>query len=674
MRQDITENAGRAHRAGAIRFSWVHLLLALGMASEATANDAPLAHSLFQSRAVLQRDAPIVVWGKATPSEQVTIAIANASQTVRADAEGRWTATLPAMAAGGPYSLSVQGSSGASQKMEDVLIGDVWLCSGQSNMVLPVHRALDSRAEIAGFSNDAIRMLTVPLSSHAQPRADFAGAVQWQKASPATVPDFSAACLYFARELQKTIRVPMGLIAAAWGGSKIESWMSADALGAAGAYDAGLKILALSAEDPLEAYARWGSVWESWWQKRFGSDSQPWSERAAGEWRPAPRGLGRWENWGEPRLANYNGMLWYRTRVKVSAGQAAQASTLSLGIVDEVDQSWINGKPIGAGVRSRVGRRSDALTGPGPERTYRLPPGSLRAGENVIVVNVLDTYASGGLQGPADNRALRFEDGQTVLLDGEWHYQFPPSAVGPPPRAPWEALAGLGVIHNGMIAPLGHLKLRGVAWYQGESNVDEASRYQDLLTRFMADWRRRFGDDLPFLIVQLANYGSPPTAPGESAWADLREAQRLAVARDTRAGLVVTIDLGERYDIHPANKQDVGRRLARAARRVVYGESIAPSGPRPVAARRESSSFVVDFTDFEKQLVAYGADGPIGFELCAVAAPCRYAHAEIKDGRVWLNAEISAPAKVRYCWADSPVCTLYDGAHLPAGPFEIEVQ
>jgi sialate O-acetylesterase len=641
---------------------------------EAVAGDAPLAHSVFQSRAVLQRDTPIVVWGNAAPAENVSVSIAGAVQTVRADAAGRWAATLPAMAAGGPYSVNVQGSSGASQKMDDVLIGDVWLCSGQSNMVLPVHRALDSRSEIAASSNDSIRMLTVPQSSALQPRGDFAASVQWQKASPATVPEFSAACLYFARELQKSVKVPMGLIAAAWGGSKIESWMSRDALSAVRAYDTGLEILALYAEDPLLAYARWGSVWESWWRERYGADSQPWSENASGEWRTAPRGLGRWESWGVPELAAYNGMLWYRTRVTLSTDQAAQAATLSLGIVDEVDQTWINGKPIGAGKRRAAGRRNDALTGPGPERTYRLPAGSLRSGENVIVINVLDTYASGGLQGPPENRWLRFADGQALPLDGEWRYQIPASAAGAAPRAPWEPVAGLGVIHNGMIAPLGNLKLRGVAWYQGESNADEPSRYQDLLIRYMADGRKRFGADLPFLIVQLANYGPPPTAPAQSGWAELREAQRLAVSRDPRAGLVVAIDLGERYDIHPANKQDVGRRLARAARRVVYGESIAPSGPRPLAARREGSAVVVAFADVDKRLIAYGAEGPIGFELCGAAAPCRYARAEIKGDQVWLTAEISAPDTVRYCWADSPVCTLYDGAHLPAGPFEIKVQ
>jgi sialate O-acetylesterase len=227
-----------------------------------------------------------------------------------------------------------------------------------------------------------------------------------------------------------------------------------------------------------------------------------------------------------------------------------------------------------------------------------------------------------------------------------------------------------------MIAPLGAFGLRGVAWYQGESNTDEANRYQQLLARFMADWRAKFGAELPFLIVQLANYGAPPTAPGESGWAALREAQRTAVARDAHAGLAVTIDIGDRYDIHPANKQEVGRRLARAARRVVYGESLPPSGPVPVAAKREGVEVAVTFRDATEGLAAYSANGPIGFELCGAAAgSCRYVAARIDGERVLLAAgDTLAATKVRYCWADSPVCTLYDGARLPAVPFEIEVQ
>jgi sialate O-acetylesterase len=231
-----------------------------------------------------------------------------------------------------------------------------------------------------------------------------------------------------------------------------------------------------------------------------------------------------------------------------------------------------------------------------------------------------------------------------------------------------------------MIAPLGRYGLRGALWYQGESNTFEAGAYRDLLRILRRDWRSRFGADLPLLVVQLAAYGDAPTKPVESDWAELREVQRQVATEEPRSAIAVTIDIGDRYDLHPPNKQELGRRLARAARRVVYGEQLPPSGPVPVAARRlgevgRSDAVVVAFGDVTDGLVAYGADGPIGFELCGQkTGSCRYADAEIRGNEVILRAPVAQPTRVRYGWADSPVVTLFDGARMPAGPFEIHIQ
>jgi sialate O-acetylesterase len=219
--------------------------------------------------------------------------------------------------------------------------------------------------------------------------------------------------------------------------------------------------------------------------------------------------------------------------------------------------------------------------------------------------------------------------------------------------------------------------VRGIIWYQGESNADDAPHYKALLQGLIADWRSQFGNDLPVLVVQLANYGPAATAPAASDWATLREAQRLAVAQDAHAALAVAIDIGERTDIHPANKQELGRRLARAARHVVYGESIAPSGPVPLMARRDGQNVVVSFKDIGGgSLVAYGAYRPVGFELCgADQGSCRFVEATLQPDRVVLEPVRAAPAptRVRFCWGDSPVCTLYDKSGLPAGPFEMPI-
>ena len=361
-----------------------------------------------------------------------------------------------------------------------------------------------------------------------------------------------------------------------------------------------------------------------------------------------------------PELASFNGMVWYRTNVVLTAEQAAHGATLSLGTIDEIDMTWVNGKVVGG------------TSGAGARRSYTLPPGTLRAGANVIVVNALDTYATGGIYGPAQDRTLRLESGVTHALRN-WRFRIAPG-VGSPPRMPWEATGGLTVIHNGMIAPIGPFNLRGVVWYQGESNTGDPEAYLRLLAGLMSDWRSKFGADLPFLIVQLAGYGAPATAPLNSGTARLREAQRQAVLNDRHAGLAVTIDIGDRYDIHPANKQELGRRLARAARRVVYAEAISPSGPVAGSAKQEGADVVVSFNDVDGQLVAYSAAAPTGFELCgAEQSTCRFVSARLVANEVHLTVPPgTTPTRVRYCWADSPVCNLYDRSGLPAGPFEIE--
>nr|WP_238319442.1 sialate O-acetylesterase [Xanthomonas maliensis] len=620
-----------------------------------------LLHGVFQDHLVLQRDAPIPVWGQAQPEARLTVRLDNAQVQVRADRQGAWSARLPAHPAGGPYTLQVQAAGGGQQQVQDVLVGDVWLCSGQSNMELPVNRTLDARSEIADADHPTIRMFKVPAQSSPTPQRGFGGPTHWQLTTPESVRDFSAACYYFARELQKTVNVPMGLIDASWGGSQMQAWIGERALRAGSDAGPALDVLARYAVDPVAAAPRWGALWERWWNAH--GEGQPWQPDAPGAWQLAPPALGAWDDWGVPQLVGFNGMVWYRTSVTLSAAQAAQAAELLLGPVDEMDQTWVNGQPVGSSYGADQPRR------------YALPPGHLHAGRNSIVINVLNTYRRGGLLGEADSRALRLADGTTVALDQPWQYRIVPQQIGMPPRAPWSSAAGLTTLYNGMIVPLGQLGLRGVLWYQGESNAGDAAHYPALLDAWQRDWRQRFGAQLPLLVVQLANYGMPPTQPSESGWAQLREAQRRFVASDPHAGLAVAIDIGDRYDIHPANKQELGRRLARAARHVVYGEAIAASGPVPRSVQRDGAQLRIDFDDVQTALVSYGADAPIGFEVCGRSAgSCRYASASVRGNSVVLPiADGSEAARVRYCWADSPVCTLYDRSGLPAGPFELSV-
>ncbi|HEX7803220.1 MAG TPA: sialate O-acetylesterase [Pseudoxanthomonas sp.] len=626
--------------------------------------DGDLLSAMFQDHAVLQRDRPIRIWGSTQGHRRVQVELGGLRADTRASAMGRWEVSLPGLPAGGPHSLRVSDGVRA-QSVDDLLVGDVWLCSGQSNMELPVWRALDAGSELSNPSAPTIRLLTIPQVASAVALDSFEKQTHWQQVDAGTLRDFSAACFFFARELQKTIDVPMGLINASWGGSRIEAWIGADALRSDQGFAETLEVLALYGKDPLAAAKRWGEVWGRWWQQRAGTPAgdRPWDggNASTAQWHSAPGQLGPWEHWNEPALADFNGMIWFRTGVELSAEQARQGAVLELGALDETDITWVNGQAIGS------------QYDPGTPRRYALPMGLLREGENKVVINVLDTYREGGMGAPASAYRFVFADGSSAPLD-RWQYQVASDGPGPP-NAPWQSAGGVSTLYNGMIAPIGRYGLRGMLWYQGESNTGQPQEYAALLDRLRAGWRSRFGKEQAFLIVQLAGYGAPPLQPGESGWAGVREAQRKVAKGDRHTGLAVALDLGDRYDIHPANKQEVGRRLARAARQVVFGQALSASGPVVVSASRQGDAIVVGFKDIGEGLVAYGAEEPVGFELCGeTIGTCHYATARIRGQQVVLHSPSAAQAKrVRYGWADNPVITLFDREGLPVGPFELAI-
>jgi sialate O-acetylesterase len=621
----------------------------------------PLLHEIFQDHAVLQRDQPIKVWGESSAGDRLSLSIDGKTVEARADAAGHWHALIPAMGAGGPYVLSVRTKSGASQTIGDILVGDVFLCSGQSNMELPVTRSLNSAREIAASKNDLIRVLSVAHTTSPKPLAHFQTPVAWAAAGPESIGDFSAACYYFARELQKSVSVPLGLIHSSWGGSRIEPWISEHGLRKMDGFGPDLDLLQVYARDPKAGDARLGELWESWWHEH--ASSTPWTESGA-DWREVPLPMRNWKTWGVPELAKHDGMVWFRRNVTLTTAQATGTATLMLGGIDKVDETWVNGKPVGNSF------------GYGTERPYELPAGALRAGDNSIVVNVSSNCCAAGMYGPPDHMMLRLGTGEAVPLGGQWRYQFVPESMGFPPRIPWQSVGGLTSIYNAMIAPLGSYGLRGVLWYQGESNAGEAAQYQALLAALMGDWRRQFGADLPYLIVELPNFGANAAAPTASDWASLREAQRRAVLNEAGAALAVTIDVGEARELHPPDKQSVGARLARAARHLIYGESVTASGPVPRSATRDGTGVVVNFEAVEGALVAYSSNRAAAFELCAAEqSSCRFVDATLQPERIVLDASgIKSPTRVRFCWGDAPICNLYDQSGLPAGPFEIAIQ
>ncbi|MET0308201.1 MAG: sialate O-acetylesterase [Sphingomonas sp.] len=622
---------------------------------------SPSLEGAIGDHAVLQRGQPIRLAGTAAPGEVVTITLAGETGSAKADAQGRFSLRLDALQAGGPYKLVVAAASGLVT-YRDILIGDVYLCSGQSNMEMPVERSQDS-GQIFSSADDQLRLLTVPKAVAYAPETHFSQALGWVHAGPATTGSFSAACFYMAQELRKTAKVPIGAIHSSWGGSRVSAWMDEPGLRAA---DMGSDVdtLRLYARDTLAATRAASAVWEAWWRKQSGDrpSEEPWNRNDGLAWKPVPR-IGYFGSWGVPELAPYVGMLWFRKEITLTPEQAAQQAILSLGPIDDADRTWINGKPVGGS--------SNAAT----PRSYIVPKGTLVAGRNIVFINDDNVYADGGMGGPADALRLDFSDGSSVPLGEGWQYAFAGKPKTNAPRAPWDDINGAGTLYNAMIAPLGPIGLAGVAWYQGESDTDLPG-YDRRLAAMMRDWRRQFGiAGLPFAIVQLSAYGEPAAAPGESGWAGLRNTQYRVAAADHNAAAVVTLDLGDPLDIHPGEKHEVGRRLARAMRSLVYKEAVPASGPVPLSARRNADGTVsVKFAGVTGTLLARGSDRAIGFELCA-AGPrsCRYVLGKPQGDEVVLAGDGNPATRIRYAWADAPAVNLFDKAGLPAGTFELDI-
>lgn len=636
-------------------------LVAICLAMPAMAQ--PLLDPVFGDNAVLQRDQPIHVHGRTAPGERVLGRLGDTTSRAMADRDGRFELVFPAMAAGGPHRLTVTGASGTAQAA-GVLIGDVFLCSGQSNMEMVVSRAQDADNQIAASGDPLLRLFTIGRQTALQPLRDLDKVSGWQASSPASVAGFSAACFYMAQDLRRSARVPIGAIHSSWGGSRISAWMSDEALSASGmGADAGLRRL--YARNPEAASAQAGRIWEAWWRAATGDapGREPWQPDAGLAWQPVPQ-IAYWEDWGNPQLAQFNGTVWFRKIVNLTQAQAQLTSTLSIGPVDDADQTWVNGQPVGSGGN------------PGKPRNYSLPAGTLREGRNVIIVNANDSYGKGGMPGPGSIMQIGFADGSIVPLGTGWDYAVETRRLTRPPRAPWEDTAGAGTIHNAMIAPLGRIGLRGIAWYQGESDVGLPG-YADRLAAMMAGWRQQFGHArLPFAIVQLAGFGAPSTSPGESGWAALREEQRRAVLADGgRSALALAIDLGDPVDIHPGQKREVGRRLSRAMQTIAYGADHPASGPIiDHAARTADGHVLLTFAGVTGSLEARNSAVAIGFELCGTqGGSCRYAIGQVSGRTVLLPADGQAVARIRYAWSDSPVVNLFDAAGLPAAPFEITV-
>ncbi len=635
--------------------------------------------ALFSEHVVLQQGRPLPVWGWDAPGQRLSVrlrapgaagelAVASGS----ADASGRFLLELPALGDGGPYELVVEGSR--QLLVRDVWIGEVWLASGQSNMEWKVGLADNAPAEIAQARWPRIRMFKVAPRAMLEPQSDTSG--EWAVCSPETVADFSAVGYFFARALHEARAVAIGIIDSTWGGTCIEAWTSQEALAPVLPELPALRaqLRAELAELP-RLQREYEQAFLSWQRQALPGDdgnqglARGWArpDLDVSGWPELPL-PGYWQTHG----LSFNGVVWFRRDVDIPASFGGQELVLSLGAIDDFDDTYFDGEAVGRTPPGTQGAHQLS-------RRYRLAAGKVKPGRRTLAVRVFDHFGNGGFAGPTAELYLARADGagERIALAGSWRYQVereiplvPMSVFQSAPPVP----LGLA-LHNapaslfhGMVAPLVPYALRGMLWYQGESNAPRAAQYRALQVALIRDWRARFGQgQLPFYLVQLANY----RAAGD--WPFLREAQAQATSEPGTA-LAVSIDVGDPLDIHPRNKQEVGRRLSLLARACTYGErELCAAGPRVQGVTILGPQVRVHFAEARGLRTRDG--GPVrGFELSSAAsdgeAPFVAVSGQIVGEEVWLEAPAgSAPRVLRYAFADDPDANLENGAGLPAEPF-----
>jgi sialate O-acetylesterase len=632
--------------------------------------------ALVGSGMVLQRDAKIRIWGWADPREEVRIDFQGKHVKVSADQTGRWSTSLGPYPAGGPYDMTVAGRN--SLTLQDILVGDVWLASGQSNMEWPikgVRGEIDNAdVEIAGANFPRIRLFRVEQKTAPKPESQTASKA-WHAVTPDRVADFSAVAYLFGRELHQRYHVPIGLIQAAWGGTAAEAWMSESALRGFPDFQEPIKALASASASGRAEHELYAQQKADWYRNHALDDRG----RAAGidVWAAPDFDASRWPTLALPRrrvdcgedFGGYSGVVWFRRTINVPPDQLGKPMLLKLGNLVQQDVTFLNGHKIGES------------QGFGTPRRYVVPARHVVAGENTLVVRLTGinepSFSCTAMVGPAEQMSAEI-GAKKIALDGTWSYM-PGPDLGDYPKAKSTMLAANPspntptALYNGMISPIVPMRIKGVIWYQGEANADRPVQYRTLFPTLIEDWRRQWGYQFPFLFVQLAGFGANKPEPADYQSAELREAQGMTLSLSA-TGMATAIDLGNEQDIHPTNKQDVARRLALAAAKIAYGEDVVFSGPTYQSMYVEGNRARIKFSNLGSGLSIKDNYGYVrGFEIAASDGRFRWAQAEV-DGQDILvfNKGVSAPIAVRYSWRNTPDGNVYNKEGLPVIPFRTD--
>jgi sialate O-acetylesterase len=623
---------------------------------------------LFSDNMVLQQQKEIPVWGVAPPNATVVVSFRNQVVKTKVNDKGKWIARLNPERVGKNETLIVK-CKGEKRTYKNVAVGEVWIASGQSNMEVPLVNNWGSIKNGAQEASAAhypdIRLFTVGRNVAVR-QVDTLVSEGWRPCTPETARDFSATAFFFGRELYNEIHLPIGLIQTAWGGTVAEAWTSAESL-----------ELMEDFTSTIQKLQNFPATIEGQ-QKQFEKDNFDlqieMSRKDPGilgnDTLFVKRGLNE-SDWGTMNLPGFwenstfgifDGSVWFRKHIEIPLEFTLKEMTLHLGPSDDFDEAWVNGRKVGQSDQWDVPRR------------YAIPANVIRSGDNIITLRVTDFQGSGGFSGDPDDFYLSGPNNFRVDLSGQWlvHAGYNKRNIETIAIKPDDQNLP-SVLFNAMINPLIPYAFRGVIWYQGESNTGRAWQYRDLFSTLITDWRTQWNNgNFPFYFVQLANFMQRNDQPVDDMWAELREAQALALQLPN-TGMAVAIDIGEADDIHPANKQDVGKRLALWALKNEYGKSIPCSGPLYKDYMVDENSILIFFDHTYNGLAKAGGRSLTGFTIAGEDKKFVWAEAEIiKNSVMVYSKEVLNPVAVRYGWSSNPDCNLINSANLPAGPFRTD--
>lgn len=618
---------------------------------------------LTGSNMVLQRNKPVNIWGWADKGEQVSVSFLGKTYNTTTT-DSIWKIVLPAMKEGGPYDMTIKGRN--EIKLKNILIGDVWLCSGQSNMGYVLKNTSNANEELPEANYPMIRLFTIKKHYSAKPLYQAAKTTKWEACTPKTAGDFSAVAYFFGRKLHTDLNVPIGLIFAAYGGTTIESWTSKEGLAGEptfGSKAAAIEQFDFDAEDKknIQRYNEWIKTVNA---KDAGvqNGTYVWAASYNDTWNEVK--LPAFWDESQELKAVKDGVIWFQRKITLNADQTLNDAILNLGAVSDEDVTFFNGKEIGHTIDNKSLKRK-----------YTVPRSLLKEGENYITVRITNYRDKGGMYANDAELFLQTVSGK-VALAGTWTFKVGLDTVVPTGVSKQLNTRQIPcILFNAMIAPVVNTTIKGVLWYQGESNAERAYQYRDLFTRMIKDWRNHFNDEqLPFVYVQLPNYKKVATQPKDSEWAELREAQAMALKLPNTA-MVCAIDQGEADDIHPKYKNEVGRRAALQAEYMVYGlKDSAASGPVFKSSKNTGDKILIEFNTSGLKTSDNGKEVK-GFAIAGKNGKFYWASAEIINATTVAvySSLVKEPVAVRYAWSDNPgTLNLTDQSGLPAYPFRTD--